>query len=373
MPAMRRLPSSYDGSLPFGDLLRWHLLIWGTRPTGSTEASGERWVKEKFAAVIGSDPKTLERYFHQKSLPSSPIFIRRALFGGNKEYSTWAADLNAQLEEARRAKKVLKQPVKASTQAAGRSPEAGPFDARPALAGFTGRQRELDRLHEVLGGGTAAVITQLPGRASIYGMGGIGKTTIALEYSHRFRDAYQGVWWCRAESRATLVADLARLAVQIGVVTGEHADFEDAAASAVRAVAAEREPWLLIFDNAQDPSVISDFIPSTRARVLITSRYPDWSHTASEIQLDVLSLHEATHLLQSRAGRTDDPIGARDLADALGCLPLALDHAGALCRIDLLSFREYLDSLKQRLADAPTDARASPYPPKRRGYVHPCT
>jgi hypothetical protein len=76
------------------------------------------------------------------------------------------------------------------------------------------------------------------------------------------------------------------------------------------------------------PNQISDLLPSAGTRLLITSRFLDWSELAYEIALDVLPLVEAVALLESRTGRSD-VTGAKMLAEALGCLPLALDHAAA--------------------------------------------
>jgi tetratricopeptide (TPR) repeat protein len=92
--------------------------------------------------------------------------------------------------------------------------------------------------------------------------------------------------------------------------------------------------------------------------VLITSRFSDWSGWADEVSLDVLPLAEAIAFLENRAGRSDDA-GARTLAEALGRLPLALDHAGATCRRALMSFAEYAAKAASLIAKAP---RGVPYP-----------
>jgi TIR domain len=215
-------------------------------------------------------------------------------------------------------------------------PPPRPFVGVPArIAGFTGRVDELDRLDAILvQKQRAAVIQSLPpaiGRAAVQGLGGVGKTSLAVEYAHRFRDLYAGVRWCAAETRAGLLASLGGLAIELGAATAEEADVEKAAKAALVELAARRATWLLVYDNVTAPEEVVQLLPSAGASVLITSRFSDWGDWADEIALDVLPIEEAVSFLQRRAGR-DDETGARTLALALGQLPLALDHVGSQAR-----------------------------------------
>ena len=121
----------------------------------------------------------------------------------------------------------------------------------------------------------------------------MGKTSLAIAYAHRFRGLYAGVCWCPAETRTGLLNALAGLAVTLGAATAEEADVEKAAEAALRRLAEQRATWLLVFDNVAAPDAIADLLPSAGARVLITSRFSDWSELADEIALDVLPLAEA--------------------------------------------------------------------------------
>jgi hypothetical protein len=208
----------------------------------------------------------------------------------------------------------------------------------PRIASFTGRADELDRLDAILMQDKPAAVTQASvGRAAVQGMGGVGKTSLAIEYAHRFRGLYAGACWCPAETRTRLLRVLAGLAVTLGAVTAEEADVEKAAKAALRRLAEQRATWLLVYDNVVAPDHIADLLPSAGAHVLITSRFSDWSELADEIALDVLPPEEAVALLESRAGRRD----AKTLAEALGCLPLALDHAAAYCKRTQMRFADY--------------------------------
>jgi hypothetical protein len=194
-----------------------------------------------------------------------------------------------------------------------------------------GREDELYRLDAILIHDKPAVVTQAVGRAAVQGMGGVGKTSLAVEYAYRYRNLYAGVCWCPAESRGGLMTALAGLGAALGNSALEEADAEKAAKAALHRLAGQRATWLLVYDNVASASEIADLLPPAGARVLITSRFSDWTGSADEVALTTLPPEEAVAFLQSRAGR-EDAVGARTLADVLGYLPLALDHAAAYCK-----------------------------------------
>jgi tetratricopeptide (TPR) repeat protein len=88
------------------------------------------------------------------------------------------------------------------------------------------------------------------------------------------------------------------------------------------------------------------------ARVLITSRFSDWNEVANEVALDMLPLAQAIAFLQSRTGHSD-AAGAATLAEALGRLPLALDHAAAYCKRTQMSFADYAEKALNFIGAAP--------------------
>jgi tetratricopeptide (TPR) repeat protein len=223
----------------------------------------------------------------------------------------------------------------------------------PRIASFTGRADKLDRLDAILMRDKPAAVTQTSvGRVAVQGLGGIGKTSLAIEYAHRFRGLYAGVCWCPSETRTGLLNALADLAVTLGAATAEEADVEKAAKAALRRLAEQRATWLLGYDNVPAPDHIADLLPSAGARVLITSRFSDWSEVADEVALDVLPLEEAVDLLESRTRRSDAG-GAKTLADALGRLPLALDHAAAYCKRTQMQFADYATKASSLINAAP--------------------
>jgi hypothetical protein len=107
------------------------------------------------------------------------------------------------------------------------------------------------------------------GRA-LYGLGGVGKTQLALEYAHRFTADYDPVWWIDAKQPVLIPEQLAALAARLGLLAGSTvADTMDGCWPSCA-----RTRWLLVFDNAERPGDIADFRPGGAGHVLITSRTP---------------------------------------------------------------------------------------------------
>jgi hypothetical protein len=91
---------------------------------------------------------------------------------------------------------------------------------------------------------------------------------------------------------------------------------------------------------------------------LLTSRFPDWASWADEVALDVLPPAEAIAFLESRAG-WQDGAGAATLVEALGRLPLALDHAATYCKRIQMAFADYATKAAGLITAAP---RGAAYP-----------
>jgi hypothetical protein len=111
-------------------------------------------------------------------------------------------------------------------------------------------------------------------------------------------------------------------------------------------------PWLLVYDNVENPDIIEGLIPRSNTHLLVTSRWADWYSRATELTVDVFPKDVGLEYLLQRA-KSKDRAGAARLADALGCLPLALDQAGAFCRHAGLSFDNYRKQLIEMMRIKP--------------------
>ena len=204
---------------------------------------------------------------------------------------------------------------------------------------FTGREELLEELHRALTRGAAIALT---------GLGGIGKTQLALEYAYRHRDEYRVVWWVRADDEATLAGDYAELPVALELSERE-AKKQAAVVGAVRRWLEQNPGWLMVFDNAENRAAVRDYVPQGRGAVIITSREPVWSGVATPFGLEVLALDEAVAFLCRRTGDTDAAAAAA-LAEALGRLPLALEQAAAYIEDTAGSLQSYRQLFEEHYA-----------------------
>ena len=210
---------------------------------------------------------------------------------------------------------------------------------------FTGRDVEMNRLRVSLESNQAAAVTQ-----AIAGNGGIGKTTLAVEYCYAFAGKYTAIWWLHAELASTLIDDLAQLAVQLKLAAPDERDLAAAAKAALHWLN-HNSGWLLIFDNAADPALCKEWLPhSTTGHTIITTRDRAWERIAASLSLPVLDRTAAVELLQTQSGKSDASNAGRICAE-LGDLPLALEQAGTYIRELGVTFAEYLSLLAARKSE----------------------
>jgi tetratricopeptide (TPR) repeat protein len=213
---------------------------------------------------------------------------------------------------------------------------------------FTGREEMLAALRAALASGQAAALTHVP--QAIHGLGGVGKTQLAIEYACRHRAEYPVVWWVRAEEPATLAGDYAALAAALDLLQ------KDAREQAVVVEAARRwleqnTGWLLVFDNAGEPADIRDYLPrSAGGHVIITSRNPAWGAVARPLGVQVFERFTSVEFLLKRTDQADQEAAGK-LAEALGDLPLALEQAAAYIEATRESVSGYLRMFRERRAE----------------------
>jgi TIR domain/NB-ARC domain len=207
----------------------------------------------------------------------------------------------------------------------------------PRNSFFIGRVEILTRLHTQLQVGQATALSQ---PQAITGLGGIGKTQIAVEYAYRFHQDYQVVLWVRAESTEALTNSYVTIASLLNLPDQE-AQEQEITVQAVKVWLQRHSGWLLILDNADDLSLVPVFLPpALGGHLLLTTRAFTVGHLASRLEVDTLSPEQGALFVLRRASLVAPNITLehvspqqRDLAiqmsQELGGLPLALDQAGA--------------------------------------------
>ncbi|MBR7832413.1 tetratricopeptide repeat protein [Actinospica durhamensis] len=219
---------------------------------------------------------------------------------------------------------------------------------------FTGRDEVMERLRQHVVGGSATVI--LP--VALHGLGGVGKTQLAQEYALRFSADYDLVWWIGAESTEFIDEALAGLARRLRLPGTGDSITEDSAAVREAMRRGEVGRWLLVYDNATEPSGLAPFLPSgSSGHVLITSRDQAWAQRAIPLEVDVFtSAESAGHLTRTVPGLTERD--ALRLAELVGHLPLAVQSAGAWLSTTGTPVEQYLEQLSAqitRVLETPPD------------------
>src|SRR6266567_2247270 len=173
---------------------------------------------------------------------------------------------------------------------------------------FVGREVLLQALRkDLVPGGRTTALTQ-----AISGLGGVGKTQVAVEYAHRYAQDYEAVLWLQADSWETLTAECLRLATKdLGLPEQQEAEKQ---VEEVKRWLQTHRRWLLILDNLEEPrEVLPRFLPTKhQGSVLITTRRRDVEALAQSEVLPVFSRYEGVLFLLRRTGK----IGQRALLRA---------------------------------------------------------
>ena len=211
---------------------------------------------------------------------------------------------------------------------------------RPPL--LAGREELLEEVDTRLSNRDGVV----PQVVTLCGLGGAGKTSVAVEYAYRHVTEFELIWQFAAENAAALAAGFSELAAELGPY--DLLKRADPVAQVHGALAARPGDWLLIFDNVPAPGTVEAVLPPAGGgRVLITSRNPLWG-AGQTIEVPMLEQSVAAAFLMRRTRCTDQEAAAQNLADELGGLPLALEQAAAYMQATGRSITEYLASFQQQ-------------------------
>ena len=200
---------------------------------------------------------------------------------------------------------------------------------------FIGREDLLSQLHAQLQQGRTAALSQ-----AISGLGGVGKTQLAVEYAYRFHQDYQAVLWAHAESTETLISSYTEIATLLNLPVKD-AQEQKVITQAVKVWLQNHRDWLLVLDNADELDILSEFLPPRLGgHVIITTRAAAPGRFARRLLVETFPQEQGILFLLRRAGLLpldadvlqalpQDHELAQQITREVGGLPLALDQIGA--------------------------------------------
>ena len=225
------------------------------------------------------------------------------------------------------------------------------FDVLPLIPSFTGRTKDVDELHTLLhspnGTEIATVLSGLPGT---------GKTSLASYYCYEYRETYDGnIVWINASGAESLKTSFKNLAAQMKLCTDDDAfNIDNIIAKIYKRFFEQRV--LFVFDNADDPAAVLDFLPkpmsnqcSVKPSVLITSRTSLWGQRFREKSINNLSQGESLDLISNFLPKDliVERESAEKLCDLLQGYPLAIQQSIAYMKYNLITVPKYLQHFKQ--------------------------
>lgn len=244
---------------------------------------------------------------------------------------------------------------------------------------FSGRNEIMERLKkELIPSKNKVMASQNTGlrQFALCGFGGMGKTEIAQEFAWTHRNEFDAVFWVTADEAAKIDSRYQQICIGLGledqteskshVVSRELVKgwlsnpWKDASSKALGPSGtqpASDASWLIVFDNADDPMLLTDYWPQGNGSVLITSRDPlaktIFSMRVSGEDLNPLGASDGASLLLrlTADSDSDEPEDggtylARSIVDALGGVPLAISQMAGIIRRQELTLREFFDLYK---------------------------
>ena len=242
----------------------------------------------------------------------------------------------------------------------------GPFQQNKD---FFDREDVLKRLDSILLPSQDLLVSSEPQPfryAALHGMAGLGKTEIAIEFMFQRKTHYQAIFWVRADSVSKLEADFANIAKDLGLENTAEPRNEITSRELAKGWLSNptetldheldsrsqtEVTWLLIFDNADNPAMLNDYMHLFRSgSVLVTSRYPlaearDKCRELSpilSISLSPFPVHEAAHFLRNLTPNSGQAEKTPLIAQRLGGHPLAISQMAGIIRQQFLSYTEFL-------------------------------
>lgn len=295
------------------------------------------WRQREMAELLGTTSLSITRWERGTHQPSTYFRVKLcALFGKSAEDLGLIADAAPESQHPETAT------ASTNNEAPSLFPNAShlwyiPYARNPC---FTGRQEILKTVHTRMSASRPDAFAQA---IALTGLGGIGKTQVAIEYAYQYAATYRAVFWLAAETAESLMTSLHHIAEQLQLPQRQ-APEQSQMVAAVQHWLAMHMGWLLIGDNTEDPDLLLSVLPPLRqGTLLLTTRRQTLGVLAEVLEIPPMTREEGATLLLRRATQPgtciqrDEPAPSQgvppkevtELVTLLEGLPLALDQAGA--------------------------------------------
>ncbi|MFY9224328.1 MAG: tetratricopeptide repeat protein [Blastocatellia bacterium] len=224
---------------------------------------------------------------------------------------------------------------------------------------FTGREDILSQLHLSLNPIDRGAFIQ---PQAIVGLGGTGKSQIALEYCYRYENNYRAIFWLKADDKDSLINGFLQIAHLLELVKSsvQGESKTQVIIDLVKNWLTTRSSWLIVLDNLEDLTLITELLPTNnKGNIIITTPLAVLGTLANKIVLPKLSPTDALNLLLKRSFILKDknPLTslppeelstANEIIKEMDSLPLALDQAGAFIEQCSSNLQEYLQLYREQ-------------------------
>ncbi|KAI0892564.1 hypothetical protein F4806DRAFT_505517 [Annulohypoxylon nitens] len=218
-----------------------------------------------------------------------------------------------------------------------------PFPQNPRFFGRGTQLSQIDKLLEINHGSLSAQKS-----VALYGIGGVGKTQIALQYAYMNSTSWPIILWVSAVSRVQLAEEFHVIAVKAGLVTNQWGNVESARKLVLDWLSSLEQKWLLIFDNVNEEEELREYWPSgCRGSIIMTMRNPSLARATAmlSIEIEPFNTTEGSAFLFSLLSKVPGPHrsdhDSEAISDRLGGLPLALNQMAALMSSRAMSLAEF--------------------------------
>ena len=210
-----------------------------------------------------------------------------------------------------------------------------------------GREKLLEKLRNKL---CDEQLRKFNHRVALFGMGGVGKTQVAIEYVVTYKDKYNSVFWITAVDRPSLILGFQEIAVKTKCVNVAGIDGDSVAREVLRWLE-KQNSWLLVLDNVDDISIVNNYLPDVapgNGHIVLTTRDPITTGVAAQgLEVEVFESQTAANLLLLRADLDDNSdvkinSEALKIVEELGFLALAIEQAAAYIRESLKDIFRFL-------------------------------